>query len=133
MIEPDKLKEWKSFAAEIRKKLLEAIASKGIGHVGGSLSIADTLAVLYGGVMNIDPQNPNWEDRDYIVISKGHSGPAMYAALALKGYFPMEMLKTLNRHDAAQSYRQEENPRSRYDYRIARTRHFACRRIGFCG
>ena len=98
MIEPDKLKEWKSFAAEIRKKLLEAIASKGIGHVGGSLSIADTLAVLYGGVMNIDPQNPNWEDRDYIVISKGHSGPAMYAALALKGYFPMEMLKTLNRN-----------------------------------
>ncbi|MBC5649209.1 transketolase [Christensenella tenuis] len=98
MIEPDKLKEWKSFAAEIRKKLLEAIASKGVGHVGGSLSIADTLAVLYGGVMNIDPQNPNWEDRDYIVISKGHSGPAMYAALALKGYFPMEMLKTLNRN-----------------------------------
>lgn len=85
------------FAIEIRKSLLRAIASKGSGHVGGSLSIADVLAVLYGGVMKVDPANPQMEDRDYLVISKGHAGPAMYAALALKGFFPMEALDTLNR------------------------------------
>ncbi len=85
------------FAVEIRKSLLRAIASKGSGHVGGSLSIADVLAVLYSGVMKVDPANPRMEDRDYLVISKGHAGPAMYAALALKGFFPQEALDTLNR------------------------------------
>lgn len=84
------------FARDIRKYTLTAIATKGSGHVGGSLSIADALAVLYGCVMHIDPQNPALEDRDVIVLSKGHCGPAMYAALALKGYFPLEELKTLN-------------------------------------
>ena len=86
------------FAVDIRENIMRAIASKGSGHVGGSLSIADTLAVLYGGVMNIDPKNPQKEDRDYIVISKGHSGPALYATLALKGYFPLEELLTLNKN-----------------------------------
>lgn len=86
------------FAVDIRENIMRAIGSKGSGHVGGSLSIADTLAVLYSGVMNIDPQNPEKEDRDYIVLSKGHSGPALYATLALKGYFPMEELLTLNKN-----------------------------------
>lgn len=75
-----------------------SIASFGKGHVGGSLSIVDVLAVLYGKVMNIDPKNPDWEDRDRFVLSKGHSGPALYAALALKGYFPLDMLQTLNQN-----------------------------------
>lgn len=91
-------KEMDALAVKIRKNVLRAIASKGTGHVGGSLSIVDTLAVLYGCVMNIDPCNPKKEDRDYIVLSKGHSGPAMYGALAAKGYFPEDVLDTLNRN-----------------------------------
>lgn len=88
------------FALDIRENIMRAIASKGSGHVGGSLSIADTIAVLYSGVMNVDSKNPKMEDRDYIVISKGHSGPALYAALAEKGFFPKEELLKLNRNDS---------------------------------
>lgn len=84
------------FAQEIRVGALEAFASRGFGHAGGALSVADLLAVLYGDVLRIDPQNPAWPQRDKLVCSKGHAGPAIYAALALKGYFPYEMLKTLN-------------------------------------
>lgn len=87
-----------ALAREIRKDIMLAISSKGSGHVGGSLSIADLMAVLYGGVLNIDPANPAKEDRDYVVLSKGHCGPAMYSALAEKGYFPKEALKTLNQN-----------------------------------
>jgi transketolase len=85
-------------ACQIRKNILRTIASKGSGHVGGSLSIADTLAVLYSSVMNVDPSDPKKEDRDYIVLSKGHTGPAMYAALAAMGYFDEELLDTLNQN-----------------------------------
>lgn len=85
------------FAEEIRVTAIRAIAGYGEGHVGGSLSIADVLAVLYGRVMRVDPANPKKPDRDKFVLSKGHCGPALYATLALKGYFPMETLATLNR------------------------------------
>ncbi len=88
--------EVKKYALQIRIGTIEAIKSRGFGHVGGSLSIADALAVLYGAVMHIDPKRPDMEDRDKLVCSKGHAGPAVYAALALKGYFPYEDLKTLN-------------------------------------
>lgn len=98
MIDENKLRELKLFAADIRENLLASIASKGSGHVGGSLSIADALAVLYGDVMRIDPQDPKCENRDYFVLSKGHCGPALYATLALKGYFPIEELSTLNKN-----------------------------------
>lgn len=64
-------REIKALAVQIRKNILRAIASKGTGHVGGSLSIADALAVLYGSVMNIDPADPGKSDRDYLVLSKG--------------------------------------------------------------
>lgn len=84
------------FSAEIRKETVRSMASCGSGHIGGAATIADVLAVLYGGMMKIDPDNPNWEDRDWFVLSKGHCGPALYATLALKGYFPKEMLYTLN-------------------------------------
>lgn len=84
------------FAAEIRSECIKMISKIGVGHVGGCLSIADVLACLYGGARKIDPQNPKWEDRDRFILSKGHAGPAMYAALGLKGYFPMAMLDTLN-------------------------------------
>ncbi|MGN0994478.1 MAG: transketolase [Butyricicoccus sp.] len=87
----------REFAAEIRLETLKIIGSRGFGHVGGSMSMADAMAVLYGAVMNIDPQNPRWEDRDWFVLSKGHGGPVMYATLGLKGYYPIESAYTLNR------------------------------------
>lgn len=89
--------EIQRFSADIRKETLRAIGAAGFGHIGGAASIADVLAVLYGGMMKIDPKNPNWEDRDWFVLSKGHCGPALYATLALKGYFPMDWLLTVNK------------------------------------
>jgi transketolase len=88
---------YKRLSADIRIHTIRALQKAGFGHIGGSMSIADVLAVLYGGVMRIDPARPDWEDRDYLVLSKGHCGPALYAVLALKGYFPMEWLDTVNR------------------------------------
>lgn len=96
-MEKGKLKELKLFSKEIQMKTMETIGSLGVGHVGGSLSIADLLAVLYGKEMKYDSQNPKWEERDWLVVSKGHAGPAVYSALALKGFFPESELLTLNR------------------------------------
>ena len=96
-MEKGKLKELKLFSKEIQMKTMETIGSLGVGHVGGSLSIADLLAVLYGKEMKYDSQNPRWEERDWLVVSKGHAGPAVYSALALKGFFPESELLTLNR------------------------------------
>jgi transketolase len=90
-------RELNVFAAEIRLTLLEELKARGFGHIGGSLSICDLLAVLYGKVMNYKPEDPKWADRDKLVVSKGHAGPAVYATLALKGFFPKEELATLNR------------------------------------
>ena len=84
-------------SADIRIETLKALAEAGAGHLGGSMSIADVLAVLYGAVMRVKPEQPHWEGRDYLVLSKGHCGPALYATLALRGFFPMETLKTLNK------------------------------------
>ena len=89
-------KDLELFAKNIRIQVLKALGELGFGHLGGAMSAADVLGVLYGGVMNVDPKNPQWEDRDYFVMSKGHAGPALYAALALKGYFPVEQLLTIN-------------------------------------
>ena len=86
----------KQFAKEIRVNILECIGSLGVGHIGGCLSIADLLAVLYGKHLNYDPKNPKMEGRDRLVCSKGHAGPAIYAVLAEVGFFPKEVLKTLN-------------------------------------
>ena len=92
----EKNKEIRVFAEEIRVEALKEFAHLGFGHVGGAMSIIETLAVLYGGEMGIDPKNPQWAERDKFVLSKGHAGPALYATLALKGYFPKEELLTLN-------------------------------------
>ena len=88
--------ELKRLALKIRIGLVEAIGARGFGHIGGSLSIADLLAVLYGSEMHYDPKNPGWPERDKLVCSKGHAGPAVYSALAVEGFFPYEVLKTLN-------------------------------------
>ena len=84
------------FAAKIRLETVRQIGTRGFGHLAGSLSVADALAVLYGSVMRVDPHNPDWPERDKLVMSKGHAGPALYATLALMGYFPMDWLLTLN-------------------------------------
>ena len=94
-----KIKEIEEKARQIRYYTLECIESVGMGHIGGSLSIADILAVLYFDVMDVDPENPKQQNRDRLVLSKGHAGPALYAALALKGFFDVELLYTLNKPD----------------------------------
>ena len=97
MQKAEKMKELRVFAQEIRVEALKTIGSLGFGHVGGSMSVVETLAVLYGEVMKYDPQNPRWEGRDWCVMSKGHAGPAMYATLGLKGFYPLENAYTLNK------------------------------------
>jgi transketolase len=97
MLSKEKIQELEIFATKIRIETVKEMGNLGFGHLGGALSVAEALAVLYGGVMKIDPKNPKWEDRDWLVCSKGHAGPAIYATLAMKGYFPMEDLLTLNK------------------------------------
>lgn len=93
-------KELQVFATKARLLLLEGIYNAKAGHPGGSLSIADILAYLYNVEMNIDPKNPKMENRDRFVLSKGHAAPALYATLALKGFFPTEDMKTLRKSDS---------------------------------
>ena len=85
----------KKTAAKLRALALDAIYNGGSGHPGGSLSLADIMSVLYFDEMNIDPKDPKKEDRDRFVLSKGHAAPILYASLALKGFIPVEDLKTL--------------------------------------
>jgi transketolase len=85
-------------AVRIRLAAMRAFQVRGFGHVGGALSIVDLLAVLYGSVMRYDPARPDWPERDKLVCSKGHAGPAVYATLALHGFFPMDWLDTLNQY-----------------------------------
>ena len=92
-----KLSYLSSVANEIRKGALTAVYSGKSGHPGGSLSIADILAYLYFEEMNVDPTSPKNPDRDRFVLSKGHACPALYATLALKGFFPVEELKTFRK------------------------------------
>ena len=86
----------KDEAFGIRCSTIREIASFGSGHIGGSMSIVELLTYLYYREMKVDPQNPKMDDRDRLVVSKGHSGPAVYATLARKGFFPEEWLSTLN-------------------------------------
>ena len=84
-------------ANEIRKGIVTAVHSAKAGHPGGSLSCADIMTYLYFEEMNIDPKDPKKVDRDRFVLSKGHVAPALYSALAQRGYFPVEDLKTLRK------------------------------------
>ena len=90
----DNIQELEKKAIEVRKGIIEAVYSGKSGHPGGSLSIADILTVLYFNEMNIDEKNPKWEDRDRLVLSKGHCSPALYSCLANRGFFEVEKLKT---------------------------------------
>ncbi len=99
----ENVKQLKLHAANVRKMALEAVYSAASGHPGGSLSAADILTYLYMKEMNVDPANPKDENRDRLVLSKGHCSPALYAALAERGFIPKEDIKTFRN---AESYLQ---------------------------
>lgn len=87
--------ELKKMAHEVRKGIVTSIYSAKAGHPGGSLSAADLFTYLYFEELNVDPKNPQMQDRDRFVLSKGHTAPGLYAALAHRGFFPVEDLETL--------------------------------------
>lgn len=87
----------KEQAKEIRKDIVTMIGQAKSGHPGGSLSAAEIVTYLYFEEMNVDPANPKWEDRDRFVLSKGHAAPVLYAALARRGFFPVEELSSLRK------------------------------------
>lgn len=91
----EKIKELEAKARHIRRHVIQMIYGAGSGHPGGSLSATDVMVALYFDIMNHNPDNPKWPDRDRFVLSKGHAAPALYACLAETGYFPVEELKTL--------------------------------------
>ena len=93
-------KELQIVATKIRMAIIEGTFNAKSGHPGGSLSIAEDMAYLYWKELNIDPQNPKWEGRDRFVLSKGHAAPALYGALAHRGYFPVERIATLRKSDS---------------------------------
>ena len=99
-MEQTKLNELKQIAAKIRLGVLEGVHAAASGHPGGSLSIADIMAYLYFEELNVRADEPNWADRDRFVLSKGHTAPALYAALALKGFFPESELSKLRHVDS---------------------------------
>ncbi len=99
-MEASKQRELALAADHIRLGILEGTHAAASGHPGGSLSIADILSYLYFSEMRVDPQNPTWADRDRLVLSKGHAAPALYAALAHRGYFPVSELANLRKIDS---------------------------------
>ena len=93
-------KQLQVMACKVRMGVIEGTHGAKAGHPGGSLSAADMFTYLYFKELNIDPKNPRWEDRDRFVLSKGHTAPGLYAALALKGFFPVEDIPTLRHIDS---------------------------------
>lgn len=96
-MEETKRRDLERMSSQIRRTALQTIQEAGSGHIGGSFSIAEILSVLYFDKMRVDPSDPKKEDRDRFVISKGHCSPSVYATLALKGFFPVEHLKTFRK------------------------------------
>ena len=90
----EKLEQLKATATEVRRGILTEVHAAKSGHPGGSLSVADIITYLYSEVLRVDPEKPRWEDRDRLVLSKGHTCPALYAMLAEKSFFPKEELTT---------------------------------------
>ncbi|EKD64467.1 MAG: Transketolase protein [uncultured bacterium] len=93
----DKLKDLELKANQIRQLIIESLVEAGSGHSAGPLGMTDIFTAFYFHILNHDPKNPDWEDRDRLVLSNGHICPVRYAAMALSGYFPIEELKTLRK------------------------------------
>ena len=93
-------KQLQIMACKVRMGIIDSTHSAKAGHPGGSLSAAELFTYLYFKELNVDPQNPQWEDRDRFVLSKGHTAPGMYAAMAYRGFFPVEDLLTLRHIDS---------------------------------
>ncbi len=96
----EKLEELKNISRKIRRSIIEMTSEAGSGHPGGSLSCADIITALYFHILRVDPANPTWPDRDRLVLSKGHAAPALYAALAERGYFSERELLKLRKMDS---------------------------------
>ena len=94
---PQEKKQLQVMACKVRMGVIEGVHAAKSGHPGGSLSAADMFTYLYFKELRVDPENPHWEDRDRFVLSKGHTAPGLYAALALRGFFPVEDLVTLRK------------------------------------
>ncbi len=94
---PQEKKQLQITACRVRMGIVESTHAAKCGHPGGSLSAADLFTYLYNKELNVDPKNPKWEDRDRFVLSKGHCAPGLYAALANRGFFPVEDLLTLRK------------------------------------
>ncbi len=99
-MQADQKLELKKLAVKVRKGVIEGTFNAKSGHPGGSLSIAELITYLYFAEMNVDPAKPNDENRDRFVLSKGHTAPALYAALAHKGFFPVDLIETLRKPDS---------------------------------
>lgn len=97
MATEERLEQLRDKARVIRRHIITMVGAAGSGHPGGSLSAADIVTALYYEVMRIDPRRPDWPERDRFVLSKGHAAPVLYAALAERGYFPVEELTTLRK------------------------------------
>jgi len=95
-MEIQEIKQLEEKAKEIRKMTIESIGYLGVGHIGGALSVVEILTLLYYRYMDVSPDDPKKKDRDKLIMSKGHAGPALYSVLAEKGFFPKEWLFTLN-------------------------------------
>ena len=109
MLTDSKIKELESTANTIRQDIIEMLLEAGSGHTAGPLGMADIFTLLYFHIMNHDPKNPSWEDRDRIVLSNGHICPVQYATMARAGYFSVEELKTLRKfHSRLQGHPHRE-------------------------
>ena len=97
---PVEKQQLQTIACKVRMGVIESTHGAKAGHPGGSLSASDLFTYLYFKEMNVDPKNPRWENRDRFVLSKGHTAPGLYSALALKGFFPVEDLPTLRHIDS---------------------------------
>lgn len=88
------MEDFQKIAKEVRRDIVKMLLEAGSGHPAGSLSMTDILVALYFGIMHHDPKNPNWKERDRLVVSNGHTCPALYSVLARSGYFSIQKLKT---------------------------------------
>ena len=93
-LDPGELKKLQDMSKKIRCSIITMVKDAAVGHIGGSLSVTDILVALYFNILKIDPENPQWKDRDRLVLSKGHGATAIYSVLAERGFFPPEDLKS---------------------------------------